>query len=127
MGGLGGIRPPEVAMSRVSGIAQSGLDVESRRLAVSAHNVANALTGGFVPSQVAAEEGAKGGVTAAVGKAGDPLAEARADEALLATSGTDLAKEVLAQRRAALAYEANLAVLAQDQETFRSLLDATKK
>jgi len=107
-------------MSSITGIAQSGLDAAATRVGVSAHNVANALTDGFVPSRVAAADLAGGGVTTSVAKALDPVAEARADQAMLAPSRTDLVTEIVAQRAAVRLYQANLASL----KTADALFDA---
>ena len=109
-------------MSTIQGIAQSGLEAASTRVNVSAHNVANALTDGFVPSQVTAAEQAGGGVTTAVSRASDPLAEARADQALLAPSRTDLVTEVVAQQAATRLYQANVASLKTADELFEAAL-----
>src|SRR5690242_59180 len=73
----------EVSVSSIFGVAQSGLEVASLRLAVSAHNVANAETSGFVPSRVEPVE-APSGVGGAVVKPNDPQFEARVDRALVA-------------------------------------------
>jgi len=117
-------------MSTIHGIAQSGLDAAARRLDVSANDVANALTPGFQPGRVESAELPGGGVTTSVAPASDPLAEVRADRALLAASGadlglaasgTDLVAELVAQSRAAALFEANLATL----KTADELLDAT--
>jgi flagellar basal-body rod protein FlgC len=109
-------------MSTITGIAQSGLEAASRRLDVSASNVANALTPGFVPSRASSAEVAGGGVTSRVDRPSDPSAEARADRALLASSGTDLAAEVVAQSQAARLYEANLAALTTADDLFQAAL-----
>jgi len=46
----------------------------------------------------------------------DPLAEVRADRALLAPSRTDLVQEMVSQSRAAAVYRANLASLRTAEE-----------
>ena len=112
-------------MSLVSGISRSGLEVASRQLAVSANNVANVGTEGFVPSRVEQRELPGGGVAGDVQQV-DPLAEVRADRALLAPSRTDLAQEMVAQIKAATAYRASLASLRAEQETTGALLDTVK-
>jgi flagellar basal-body rod protein FlgC len=109
-------------MSTITGVAQSGLEAASRRLEVSASNVANALRPGFVPSRVASSEVAGGGVTSSVVQGVDAAAEARADRALLASSGTDLASEIVAQSQAARLYQANLATLKTADELFQAAL-----
>ena len=108
-------------MSSASSIALSGLTAAGVRLDASAHNVANALTDGFVPLQVRQEEVASGGVRATVER--DPAAEARADATLTGLSTVNLAGEVVGQLRAATAYKANLATLRAADEAERSLMD----
>jgi len=109
-------------MSTIQGIAQSGLEAATARLSVSANNVANALTPGFTPSRVAAADVKGGGVSSAVAPAVDAAAEARADRALLAGSGTDLIGEVVAQSQASQLYQANLATLQTADELFQAAL-----
>jgi flagellar basal body rod protein FlgC len=111
-------------MSSTSGIAASGLQVAALALDVSANNVANGLTEGFVPSHVEAADLDGGGAIASVVKDQDPLAEVRADRALLAPSRTDLVQEMVTQSRAAAVYKANLATLRTDQEMEKSLVGA---
>lgn len=103
-------------------IARSGLEAATRRVEVSAHDLANALTDGFVPSRVSGAEAAGGGVISAVERALDPLAEARADRALLAPSRTDLVEEVVAQQEATRLFQANLASLKTADELFEAAL-----
>lgn len=109
-------------MSGIDGIAGSGLEAASARLDVSAGNVANALTEGFVPARASSAELSGGGVTTGVERALDPLAEARADRALLAPSRTDLVTEVVAQATAARLAEASLATLRTADELFQAAL-----
>jgi flagellar hook protein FlgE len=110
-------------MGSTSRIALSGLQVASLSLDVSASNVANSLTDGYVPSHVEASETDGGGATASVVKDKDPMAEVRADRALMASSGTDLAKEMVSQSRAAAVYKANLSTLRTGQEMEKTLID----
>jgi flagellar basal-body rod protein FlgC len=114
-------------MSTITGIAQTGLEAASTRLNVSANNVANALTDGFVPSRVSAQEVAGGGVRSTVVKERDPIAEARADAAMLgpsvvSSSGTDLVKEIIDQKAATRLYQANVASLKTADELFQATL-----
>jgi len=110
-------------MGPVSSVAQSGLKVESMRLAVSANNVANTLTNGFTPSTVVASEAAGGGVTGEVFKPRDLAADARTDGlAMAAASKTDLVSEVVTQSMSSAAFRANLASLKTDQENFDALI-----
>jgi flagellar basal body rod protein FlgC len=107
-----------------SSIAASGLQVAALSLDVSASNVANSQTDGYEPSEVAPADLDGGGATAAVLKNTDPLAEVRADRALLAPSGTDLIQEMVAQSRAVAVYQANLVSLKTGDEMNQTLLDA---
>jgi flagellar basal body rod protein FlgC len=111
-------------MNSVSAIAQSGLRAADVALAVSANDVANVETDGFVPARVEDRALAGGGVTADVRQ--DPLDEVRADRALLAPSRTDLVQEALAQSNAVAAYRANLATLESADETDRATLDLVR-
>jgi flagellar basal body rod protein FlgC len=111
-------------MSSTSGIAASGLQVAALTLDVSASNVANSLTDGYLPSRVEAADLDGGGAVGSVVKDADPMAEVRADRALLAPSRTDLIQEMVTQSRAAAVYKANLATLRTDQEMEKSLVDA---
>jgi flagellar hook protein FlgE len=111
-------------MSSVFGIALSGLAVDSLRLAVSANNVANGLSAGFMPSRVAAREQAGGGVEASVVQENDPEVEARIDRAIAGlSSGTDLAEEAVNQILAAASFRANLASLRSANEMLGALVD----
>jgi flagellar basal body rod protein FlgC len=114
-------------MSSASGIAASGMQVAALALDVSANNVANALTDGFVPSEVAPAELVGGGAAASVVKESDPLAEVRVDRALLAPSRTDLVQEMVNQSRAAAVYKANLATLRTAQEMEAEVVDAVER
>lgn len=124
MGSQGAGAPPEATMSSIFGISGSGALAEATRLAVSANNVANAETDGFVPSRVTGEELPSGGVTTRVEREADPVAEARADRALGATapSRTDLVQEQLVRLRASTVYRANLAALRTEAENQDALM-----
>ncbi len=109
-------------MGTIQGIAQSGLEAAATRVGVSANNVANALTDGFVPSRVSSAELPGGGVRSEVAPVRDPRAEARADAALLAGSGTDLVTEVVAQQEATRLFQANAATLRTEDALFEAAL-----
>lgn len=120
-------------MSSTSGIAQSGLQVAAMAVDVSANNVANALTEDFVPSRVVPADVEGGGVRADVERLDepvkppdDPLAEVRADRALLVPNRVDLAQEMVSQSRAAAVYKANLQSLRTDQEMQATLMQMMK-
>jgi flagellar hook protein FlgE len=110
-------------MDTSSRMAISGLQVAALSLDVSASNVANTLTDGYVPSHIETSDLDGGGATASVEKSPDPMAEVRADRALLAPSRTDLVQEMVAQSRAAVVYKANLATLRTSDEMEKTLLD----
>ncbi len=110
-------------MNSIFGIAQSGLHVASLRLATSAHNVSNALTEGFVPGRVEAEEVPGGGVTGRAVSGNDPLFDAQMDRVTVALSQTDLAQEMVAQSLAATSFRASLATLRTADEMVESLVD----
>lgn len=112
-------------MGSIFDVARSGLAVSALRLSTSAHNVANALTPGFVPYRVDAEERPEGGVSGRVVKENDPQVEARLDAAALgygAGSGTDLATELVGQMAASASYRANLAALRTADDLVASLV-----
>ena len=108
-------------MNSILGVAQSGLQISSLRLATSAHNVANALTEPFVPGRVEVEAVEGGGVTGRVAQ-GDPRFEAQVDRLIVSLSGTDLAQEMVNQSLAATSFLANLATLRAADEMFSSLV-----
>lgn len=112
-------------MASIFDVARSGLAASALRLSTSAHNVANALTPGFQPLAVDAEERPEGGVEARAVAGNDPGVESRLDAAALgygAASGTDLATELVSQMAAAASYRANLASLRTADELAASLL-----
>ena len=112
-------------MGSIFAVAQSGLAVSALRLAASSNNVANALTRGFVPDVVGAEELPGGGVIGRVVKENDPAVEARIDAAALGYgSGTDLATELVHQMAAAASTRANLASIRAGDELLRSLVSS---
>lgn len=108
-------------MNPISSIAASGLKVESQRLAVSANNVANVQSNGFVPREVASQEQQGGGVQGQVTPPRDTQADARVDGVIVA-SKTDLVNETVTQSMASAAFKANLAVLKTDQENMEAVI-----
>lgn len=112
-----------MALSPVLTSALSGLQLQSRRLEVSAHNVANASTDGYRAQTVVAEEIVTGGVTSSVQPTGDPAPFRLEAGDLIEASNTDLATEVVTQISARAAYGANLAALEATLEAEDALLD----
>lgn len=94
-------------MRSAASIAASGIATATLGVATSASNIANALTPGYRPGRVDQAALPDGGVSGQVSRPGDPLAEVRADRALLGGQGIDLVQEVVAQGRAARLMEAN--------------------
>lgn len=99
-------------MNTVSAIASSGLRAAQLSLGTSAHNIANAQTPGFRRQRVAQEAQAEGGVSAT-------LVTAPQDGAGL----DDLASDVVQQKVASYAFQANLLVLRTNDRMQGSLLD----
>lgn len=91
-----------------SSVAQSGLNAASATLAVSANNVANALSSDFVPSEAALSDAESGGVQVSISK------EARAASE---GGGTDFVDEAVSQLNAVAAYRANLKSLQAVDDT----------
>ena len=96
-------------MTALSSIALTGLHAAQTRLAVSGHNVANAMTPGFRAQQVQQQTQPGGGVAISVGRA--PVA------------GVSLAGEQVAQMSAAYAFKANLRSIEVEQAMLGTLLD----
>ena len=90
-------------------IAQSGLQAAQVRLNASANNVANAQTEGFRRDQVQATAQADGGVRTQVNK--------------MPASGADLMQDLLDQKSATYAFQANLQTVKAADETLGRLLD----
>ena len=121
------MRPPKYAAVRVEDSlwvisaaqsAQSGLDLASLQGQVSANNVANGLTNGFVPSRVDPQTQSAGGVTGSIQVLPNAPVEANINGTLVAFSGTDLIAETVNTQSALAAYQANLATLrAQDADS----------
>ena len=135
-------------MSSISAIALSGLNAASRRLQVSASNVANAQSTGAVPNangtvpagapqayaplQVVQSASAGGGVQTSVTTVTpstttvfDPQASFANQDGLVAAPNVDLAHEFVGQLLASYSYAANALVLKADDRMNQSLLDIT--
>ena len=92
------------------GIALSGMQSASTRVAVSAHNVANLLTEGFRPQRTTQAAQASGGSQAMVTTADRPEA-------------VDLDREIVGQIEARTQFKASARVLGVEAEMRGSLLD----
>jgi flagellar basal-body rod protein FlgC len=135
-------------MSSISSIAVSGLNAATRRLEVSASNVANQRTTGalpdasgtlpagaqpaYTPLQVNQTDSATGGTQTSVSTVSpgtvpvsDPQAPFANADGLVAAPNVDLAQEFIGQMIARYTYTANLATLKTDDRMTKSLLDAT--
>lgn len=103
------LAPMRSAMDTM-GIALSGMQSASTRMAVSAHNVANLLTEGFRPQRATQTAQASGGSQATVSTASQP-------------ESVDLAREFVGQIEAKTQFKASARVLAAEAEMRGSLLD----
>ncbi len=127
-------------MNGLFGVPLSGMATESKRLAVSAQNVANlgstgvrsesAEEDGYVPQRVLATAGPQGGVRGqTVPKSPpsvllyDPDAPDADEEGVVARPNVQLEEEVVTQIQAQRAYEANVQVLETMDEMVGTLLD----
>lgn len=91
------------------GASLSGLDFQRARLSASSHNVANVVTEDFQPIRAVASAGPDGGVrTQIVELPGPPT----------------VMHELVDQKAAVAAYQANVSVLKTADEMTQSLLDA---
>ena len=128
-------------MSPISSLALSGLAAQSKRLEVSASNVANlrstgvqpgaeAQPGEFVPHQVALKSRAGGGVEA-IPVPGDPPSVAVVDrgapdadaQGIVARPNVQLERELVNQIDALRSFQANLKVLQAEDKMIGELLD----
>lgn len=105
----------------------SALQAFSKQIAVSANNVANALSDDFKKSRAINTEGENGQVQTVITKINtpgplvdDPLS---ATGALMELSNTDIAEEMTNQIIASQGYKANTKVIKTYEETMGSLLD----
>lgn len=142
-----------MSISSAANALTSGLSLQSQRLEVSANNVANVLTPGFVPSTVIGQESATGGVTPVVQKADEPelpwfpdASTGKSDEggavsepsrettapvtdlsmataAQMSVSGTNLVIETTTQISATSAYQAQISAFKANDEATQSLMN----
>ena len=135
-------------MSSISAIALSGLNAASRRLQVSASNVANSQTTGalpnadgtvpagaptaYTPLALVQTASAGGGVQTSVTTVTppttavfDPQASFANQDGLVAAPNVDLAQEFVGQLLASYSFAANAAVLKPDDRNTKTLIDIT--
>jgi len=135
-------------MSSVSSISVSGLNAATRRIEVSASNVANRRSTGALPDatgavpagaqtayqplQVNQTDAATGGTQTSVSTLSpptvavpDPQAPFANADGLVAAPNVDLAQEFIGQMIARYSYTANLATLKADDRMTKALLDTT--
>lgn len=138
----------ESVMSNISTIALSGLNAASRRLEVSASNVANASSTGALPNadgtvpagaptayqalEVVQTASGGGGTQTTVTTtspsttaAYDPQAPFANQDGLVAAPNVDLAQELINQMMASYSFAANAKVIAADDRMTKTLLDIT--
>ncbi len=96
-------------MNVASSIAQSGLNAAQRHMGSSAHNIANVETDNFHREEVTQEAVAGGGVKASLRRAPVP--------------GEALNKDLVEQKSAGYAFDANLKVIQTEKKMMGQLLD----
>lgn len=96
-------------MNVASSIAQSGLNAAQRRMGSSAHNIANVETDNFHREEVTQEAVAEGGVKSSIRRAPVP--------------GEALNKDLVEQKSAGYAFDANLKVIQTEKKMMGQLLD----
>jgi flagellar hook protein FlgE len=96
-------------MSSIASIALSGLNAASSRLATPAHNIANAQTPGLRCQLVQQAAQPEGGVVVSIGRA--------------AAAGDALIEDVVAQRFATYAFDANVLTLKAQDRMLGTLVD----
>jgi flagellar basal-body rod protein FlgC len=135
-------------MSNISTIALSGMNAATRRLDVSASNVANVMTTGalpdadgavpagapqaYAPLELVQTASADGGTQTSVTMAepsfvatSDPQAPFANQSGLVAAPNVDLAREMVSQMLASYSFAANALVMKADNRMTKSLLDIT--
>jgi len=133
-------------MSSISTIALSGMNAATRRLEVSASNVANAPSTGalpnadgtlpagaqaaYAPLEVVQTANANGGTQTSVTTVkppttavSDPQAPFANQNGLVAAPNVDLSQELVNQMIASYSYAANAKVMAADDRMTKTLLD----
>ena len=133
-------------MSSISTIALSGMNAATRRLEVSASNVANAGSTGalpnadgtlptgaqpaYAPLEVVQTANANGGTQTSVTTVkppttavSDPQAPFANQNGLVAAPNVDLSQELVNQMIASYSYAANAKVMAADDRMTKTLLD----
>jgi flagellar basal-body rod protein FlgC len=133
-------------MSSIATIATSGLQAASRRLEVSASNVANSRTTGALPNsdgslpagapkaydalELVQTDTASGGTQTTIATASpattpsyDPSAPFANDKGLVAAPNVDLAREMISQLVAKYSFAANARVLKAGDEMTRTVVD----
>ncbi len=105
----------------------SGLIAQERKVATTAHNVANVDTDGFKKSRLLLEEGPRGGVSTRSETVNSPgplaVEQTAAGERLVEQSNVDLAEEMPSLVLARRAYQANVKVVQTEDEMLGALLD----
>jgi flagellar basal body rod protein FlgC len=96
-------------MNAASSIAQTGLQAVQRRMGSTAHNLANAQTENFRREEVTQETVAGGGTRASTRRAAVP--------------GEAMAKDLVDQKSAGYAFDANLKVIQTEKKMMGRLLD----
>jgi flagellar basal body rod protein FlgG len=113
-------------MSNALGIALSAIRSLFTKLDVTAHNIANANTGGFKKSRADFQEVAPGGVKVSirtVDTPGSPLPPAEGETEYQESSNVSLEEEMVNLITTRYAFSANLKTIKAEEEMQKSLLD----
>lgn len=133
-------------MSSISTIALSGMNAATRRLEVSASNVANSMSTGalpgadgtvpagtpqaYAPLQIVQTASADGGTQTSVTTVNppsvamsDPLAPFANQDGLVAAPNVDISQEMVNQMIASYSFAANAKVLTADDRMTKTLID----
>jgi flagellar basal body rod protein FlgC len=111
-------------VTHAMGIAQSGMDVAAKRLAVSANNVANMETDEYKANEVVTKDHAGGGVSGDVMPIEAESPVILRDNHLVDASNTDIVRETIERVRAVTAYRANAQVARAAIEVSDAIIDA---
>lgn len=90
-------------------IAQTGLNAAQMRMGTTAHNIANVQTDKFRRQETVQKTAAEGGVTSSVRRSEVP--------------GEALSKDLVEQKSAGYAFDANLKVIQTEKKMMGQLLD----
>jgi len=110
-------------VTHAMGVAQSGMNAATRRLNVTANNVANLNTDGFAAGTTVNQDVRDGGVISSVAPLQTEAPVILRDNELVSASNTDLVRETVNRIEAVNAYKANAAVFKAADEVAQTLFE----